>query len=161
MPDGLDDLLGDNGSTDNPGQGSGGGGLRKQLEDALAREKALNERLDRMATAERSRNIDALFAKHAVPELARDLFPADTEPTDEAVTALVEKYGSLWGASAQAATTTPADQAATSAAQRLSAQAAPPPVTPMTEDEVRARLNATQTKDEFMAALAELSAAGV
>jgi hypothetical protein len=161
MPDGLDDLLGDNGSTDNPGQGSGGGGLRKQLEDALAREKALNDRLDRMATAQRSRDIEALFAKHAVPELARDLFPADAEPTDEAVTALVEKYGGLWGASAQAARPLRPIRRRPQAAQRLSAQAAPPPVTPMTEDEVRARLDATQTKEEFLAALAELSAAGV
>src|SRR4051812_22788684 len=98
MPDGLDDLL----DSDTSGGGSGGQ-LRKQLETVLAQNKALQEQLASVAQRERASSLNSLFAKHAVPELARDLFPADAEPTDEAVTALVEKYGALWGATAQPA----------------------------------------------------------
>jgi hypothetical protein len=97
-------LNSDDDSTD-PGQG--GKGLRAQLEAALAREKALNERLAKTEQAERSRSLADLFAKHAVPELARDFFPKDAELTDESVTGFVEKYGQLWGAQAQPATTPP------------------------------------------------------
>jgi hypothetical protein len=155
MPDGLDDLLD---SSDNPGQGGGGGQLRKQLEQVLAQNKALQEQLAQVAQRERTTSLNSLFAKHSVPELARDLFPADAEPTDEAVTALVEKYGALWGATAQPAATPPAEQAATQAAQQFVSQAQPAPVAPLSEEEYAAKFAEAKTKDEFLKMLAELSA---
>ena len=157
MADGLDDLYDD--STSNPGQGSGGQ-LRKQLEDALKELRETKAQLAQTAAKERANSLNTLFAKHAVPELARDLFPADAEPTDEAVTALVEKYGALWGAQAAPATTPPAEQAATQAAQQFTSQASAPPVAPMSEEEYAAKFAEAQTKDEFLKMLAELSAAG-
>lgn len=157
MPDGLDDLL-DNAS--DPGQG-GGGKLRQQLEAVLAENKAIKDQLAQVAQRERTTSLNALFAKHSVPELARDLFPADAEPTDEAVTALVEKYGALWGAQAAPATTPPAEQVATTAAQQFAAQANPAPLTPLTEEDYAAKFAEAKTKDEFLRMLAELSAAGV
>jgi hypothetical protein len=155
MPDGLDDLFD---SSDNPGQGGGGGQLRKQLEQVLAQNKALQEQLAQVAQRERTTSLNSLFAKHSVPELARDLFPADAEPTDEAVTALVEKYGALWGATAQPAATPPAEQAATQAAQQFVSQAQPAPVAPLSEEEYAAKFAEAKTKDEFLKMLAELSA---
>jgi hypothetical protein len=124
----------------------------------LAQNKALQEQLAQVAQRERTTSLNSLFAKHSVPELARDLFPADAEPTDEAVTALVEKYGALWGATAQPAATPPAEQAATQAAQQFVSQAQPAPVAPLTEEEYAAKFAEAKTKDEFLKMLAELSA---
>lgn len=147
MSDGLDDLLDDNIQTD-PGQG--GKGLRTQLERVLAENAALQERLAKTEQVQRDRSVADLFSKHQIPDLAKDLFPKDAEPTDEAATALVEKYGALWGAQAATATTTPAQQAATTAAQQFASQAAQPPVAPMSEDEFRAKFGETQTKEDLL-----------
>jgi hypothetical protein len=159
MPDGLDDLLGDN--SNGSGDGQGGKGLRAQLEAALQREKALNERFEKLAQTERTRSLDALFSKHSIPELAKDLFPPDTEPTDEAATALVEKYGSLWGASAQVATTPPDQQAATTAMQQFASQANPAPVAPLSEEAYRAKLAEATTQTELLQLIAELESTAV
>ena len=158
MSDSLDDLLGDSTSTD-PGQGGkGGGALRAQLEAILAERNELKAQLAQVAQRERTSSLNSLFAKHAVPELARDLFPADAEPTDEAVTALVEKYGALWGATAQPAVTPPAAQAATSAAQQFVSQAQPASVAPLSEEDYAAKFAEAQTKEQFLQMLAELTA---
>jgi hypothetical protein len=156
MPDGLDDLLDD--STTNPGQG--GGQLRKQLEDALKELRETKAQLAATAQRDRANSLNTLFAKHSVPELARDLFPADAEPTDEAVTALVAKYGALWGADAAPATTPPADQAAATAAQQFVSQTQAAPVAPLTEEQYAAKFAEAKTKDEFLQMLQELSAVG-
>jgi hypothetical protein len=157
MPDSLDDLF-DTNSAD-PGQG-GGGQLRKQLEAVLAQNKTLQEQLAQVAARERTTSLNALFTKHAIPELARDFFPADADLSDEAATAFVEKYGALWGAQAAPAATPPAEQAATQAAQQFVSQAAPAPVAPLSEEEYAAKFAEAKTKDEFLKMLAELSAAG-
>jgi hypothetical protein len=157
MPDGLDDLL--DGSTNDASLGQGGGALRKQLEQVLAQNKVLQEQLAKQQQAQRASALDSLFAKHSIPPLARDLFPADAEPTDEAVTALAEKYGALWGATAQPATTPPAEQAATASVQQFVAQATQPAVQPLSEEDYRAKFAEAQTKDEFLRMLAELNAA--
>jgi predicted component of type VI protein secretion system len=156
MPDGLDDFLDSDSS--NPGQG--GGALRKQLEQVLAQNKALQEQLAKQQASERNRSVDGLFAKHGIPELARDFFPSDVEPTDEAATSFVEKYGQLWGATAAPAATPPAEQAATSAAQQFTSQASPAPLAPLTEEQYAAKFAEAQTKDEFLRMLAELTAGG-
>ena len=158
MPDGLDDLLGDDSTTPNPGQG--GGQLRKQLEDALKELRDTKAQLAEVAVRERGNSLNALFAKHSIPELAKDFLPADAALTDEAVTAFVEKYGALWGAQAAPATTPPAEQAATTAAQQFTSQAATPPVSPLSEEEYAAKFAEANTKDEFMRLLNELQAAG-
>ena len=158
MPDGLDDLLGDDSTNPNPGQG--GGQLRKQLEDALKELRDTKAQLAEVAVRERGNSLNALFAKHAIPELAKDFFPADAALTDEAVTSFVEKYGPLWGAQAAPATTPPAEQAATHAAQQFTSQASAPPVAPMSEEEYAAKFAEAKTKDEFLRMLAELTAAG-
>jgi len=157
MPDGLDDLLDD---SSDPGQGGGGGQLRKQLEQVLAQNKALQEQLAKQQASERARAVDGLFAKHGIPELARDFFPSDTDPTDEAATSFVEKYGQLWGATAAPAATPPADQAAAQAAQSYVSQAHTPPLAPMSEEQYAAKFAEAKTKDEFLKMLAELTAAG-
>lgn len=154
MSDGLDELLNDDSANANPGQG-GGGKLRQQLEAVLAQNAALQERLAAQEAAERQRSIDALFAKHQVPALARDLFPADAAPTDEAVTGLVEKYGSLWGAQSASATTPPPEQAATNAAQAFAANASPSPAAPQTEEQFRALFAEAKTPAELHRLMAQ------
>jgi len=156
MSDGLDDLFGTDPTSTDPGQG-GGGALRKQLEQVLATNKALQERLAATEAAERARSIDSLFAKHQVPALAVDLFPKDADPTDEAVTALVERYGSLWGAQSASATTPPAAQAAASAAQQFAANAAPSPAAPLTEEEFRAQFAQAKNPAELHQMLAQFA----
>jgi hypothetical protein len=158
MPDGLDELLDDNSTGAGSGQ-SNGGALRKQLEAVLEQNRVLQEQLAKQQQTQRASALDSLFAKHAIPPLAKDLFPADAEPTDEAVTALVEKYGALWGAQATPATTPPAEQAATSAVQQFVAQAHQPAVQPLSEDDYRAKFAEAGTRDEFMRMLAEMNAA--
>ena len=155
MSDGLDELLGGTDSASaNPGQG-GGGKLREQLEQVLATNKQLQERLAATEAAERQRSIDSLFAKHQVPALARDLFPQDASPTDEAVTALVEKYGGLWGAQSASATTPPPHQAATTAAQQFAANASPAPAAPLSEAEFRAKFAEAKSPQELYALMAQ------
>lgn len=157
MPDGFDDLF-DDSSTD-AGSGQGGGGLRKQLEQVLAQNKALNEQLAKVQKNERDRSLDALFSKHAIPTKARDFFPSDSEPSDEAATAFVEKYGELWGAQAQPAATPPDQQAATQAAQSFVSQAQSQPISQLSEDDYRAKFAEAGTKAEFLKMLAELGGA--
>lgn len=157
MSDGLDDLLNDATDPASPGQG---GALRKQLEQVLAQNKALNDRLAAQDAAARQRDLDGLFAKHQVPGLAKDLFPKDAEPTDEAVTALVERYGSLWGQTSASATTDPQAQAAATAAQQFAANAGPAPATPLTEDQFRAKFAEAKNPAELHQMLAQLQASG-
>jgi hypothetical protein len=157
MPDGLDDLLND--STPGSGQ-STGGQLRKQLEDALKEINGLKEQLSAQAATQRASALNGLFAKHAIPELARDFFPADADLTDEAATAFVAKYGQLWGATAAPAATPPAEQAATAAAQSFVSQAQQPALQPLTEEQYAAKFAEANTRDELMAMLAELNGAG-
>jgi hypothetical protein len=157
MPDGLDDLLDDN-STAGSGQ-SNGGALRKQLEAVLEQNRVLQEQLAKQQETQRASALDSLFAKHSIPAKARDFFPTDADPTDEAATAFVEKYGELWGASAQPATTPPAQQAATAAVQQFVAQAHQNAAQPLTEDDYAAKFAEARTKEEFMQMLAEINAA--
>jgi hypothetical protein len=159
MSDGLDDLFAAlDSDSSNPGQG-GGSKLRKQLEDVLAQNKALTEQLAQVQTQQRESSLAGLFAKHSIPALAADFFPKDGELTDESATAFIEKYGQLWGATAAPATTPPAAQAATNAAQAFAAQAQPGTVAPLSEEAYRAKFAEATTKDEFLKMLAEAEAA--
>ena len=151
MTDSLDDLLGPAGSDAN----GGGGKLRKLLEDTLAQKKALETQLAEVQQQTRATALDGLFTKHGVPALARDLFPQDADPTDEAVTALVEKYGSLWGAEAAAATTPPAEQQAATQMQQFAQVANPTAPRPQSEEEYRAAFSHAQTKDDFLKMLGD------
>ena len=161
MPDGLDDLFANDPASTGSGQSGEGGKLRAQLEQVLAENKALTDRLAAQEAAARSRTVAELFAKHSVPDLAKDLFPQDAEPTDEAVTALVEKYGALWGAqAATAATTPPEQQAATNAAQQFASQASAPPAGPLTDEAIRARMAETKNAAELMQLMQELQSSG-
>lgn len=159
MSDGLDDFLNSDDDSNDSGPGQDGKGLRAQLTAALAREKALNDRLVKTEAAERARSLSDLFTKHSVPDLARDFFPKDAELTDESVTGFVEKYGQLWGAQAQPATTPPDQQAAAAAMQQFASQANPAPVAPLSEDAYRAKFAEAQTRDEFLKMLAEFGGA--
>jgi hypothetical protein len=147
MSDGLDDLLGENGSE--PGSQNQGGKLREQLERVLAENKALNERLAKQDAEARERGVADLFAKHSIPDLAKDFFPKDGDLNDEAATAFVEKYGQLWGAQAAPATTTPEQQAQTTAAQRLAQNASPPTIAPMSEAEYAQKFAEAKNPDEL------------
>jgi hypothetical protein len=158
MSDGLDDLLGDNNDS---GSGDGqakGGGLRAQLEAALAREKALSAKFEQIQAAQRQRDLDGLFEKHKIPALAKDFFPADAELDDKAVTSFVEKYGQLWGAQPPGAVTSPADQAATAAMQQASAQGTAVPLNPLTQDEYKAKFDEAKSMADLRQMMSELGA---
>lgn len=149
MSDGLDDLLGTD--LDQPT----GGKLRKQLESVLEERKALQEQLAALAAKDRDRDLRDLFSKHAIPDLARDFFPKESELTDESATAFVERYGQLWGAQSVAATTTPEQQAATSAAQQFSAQASPAPAATYTQEYWESQFAKAQTQEELVQMITE------
>lgn len=149
MSDGLDDLLGPDSDT------SSGGGLRKQLEAVLAERKALQDQLAALAEKDRGRDLQSLFAKHSIPELARDFFPKDAELTDESATSFVEKYGQLWGAQAAPATTTPEQQAATAAVQQFAAQSSPAPTGLYTQEYWESEFAKAQTHDELVRMISE------
>jgi hypothetical protein len=163
MPDGLDDLLG--GSNDSgtapsgePG-GSGGGQLRRLYEEQLQQNKALAEQLASLQKAERGRSLDALFEKHGVPGLAKDFFPSDGELTDEAVTGFVGKYGALWGASADAATTPSPEQQAAARIANASLQAPPIQPGPGQFADYESKLGEAKSRDEVLQIFAQLAAA--
>lgn len=160
MSDGLDGLFDDDDSNANSSGQSDGGKLRKQLEAVLAQNRTLQEQLTKVQVDTRNRAVSELFAKHSIPAKARDFFPSDSEPTDEAVTAFVEKYGDLWGAQAASATTTPEEQAATNAAQQFASQASPSQVEPMSEEHYRAKFAEAKSKDELARLMDEVIAAG-
>lgn len=152
----LENLL--NGTDAGSGQSSDGKGLRAQLEAVLAERKALQEQLAQVQATQREGAVASLFAKHSIPELARDFFPKDGDLNDEAATAFVAKYGQLWGAQAATATTPPADQAAANAIQSFAAQAQTAPASPLSEDEYRAKFAEAKTKAEFLQILSEVEA---
>jgi hypothetical protein len=156
MSDSLDDILGPADSS--PGQG---GKLRELLEQALSKNKDLEAQLTQVQASQRATRLESLFDKHKIPALARDFFPTDTEPSDEAATAFVEKYGALWGVQAAAATTTPEQQAAAAQMQQLSAVAQPAPTSPLSEDEYRARFSEAKTKDDLLRMMAEFEQVAV
>lgn len=156
MTDELDQLL----AADASGSGqSDGGKLRKQLEDVLAQNKALQEKFEVVQAAERARSLEGLFAKHQIPELARDFFPQDAQPTDEAATEFASKYGQLWGSASATATTPPAQQAQANAMQQFSTQSAPPPGDALSEDDYAAKFAEAGTRDELLKMLAEYGSA--
>lgn len=132
------------------GEQPSGSALRKQLEELLLERKQLREELAKVTESERARTVESLFAKHSVPELAKDFFPKDAELTDESVTAFVERYGALWGAQAQQATSTPEEQAAANQVQQLSALGTPPPAQLMSPEALAQRLGEAKTKDDIL-----------
>jgi hypothetical protein len=155
MSDGLDNLLGD---TDTSGGGSDGGGLRKQLEQALALNKQLQEQVSSFQQTQRQGQLSALLEKHSVPALAADFFPKDAALNDEAITAFVGKYGQLWGHQAAPATTPPEQQAATQVIQQVTSQAQNPTGQPLTEEQYRQKFAEAKNPDELMALIAQLGA---
>lgn len=161
MSDGLDDLFAD---TDSSTPGSDGkpkgSGLRAQLEQVLQERQALQEKLARLETAQRSRDLNELFTKHSVPELARDFFPADAELTDKAVTEFAERYGALWGRQAPTAETPPAEQAAAQAMAQVAGQAAPPSLAPLDEAGYRAKFSEAKSMAELRQMMTELGVLG-
>lgn len=161
MSDGLRDLeqlL--NGDSTSPDSGQSGGKLRQQLEAVLAERNELKAQLAQVQTAQRETQLSSLFTKHSVPPLARDFFPKDAELTDEAVTGFIEKYGQLWGAEAAPATVPAEQQAAANAAQAFAAQSTQAPAAPLSEEAYRAKFAETNSREEFLKVLSELSAVG-
>ena len=155
MTDPLSDLLNSMNDDDGSSGQSSGKGLRAQLEAVLAQNKQLQEQVSRAQEAERARALSSVFEKHQIPALARDFFPKDAEPTDEAATKFVEQYGGLWGAQSATATTPPAQQAQTQAIQQFTSQAAPASLE-LSEDDYRAKLGEANTRAELLKMLAEM-----
>jgi len=158
----LDDLLTDlDSSTDSGGSGqsSAGGKLRQQLEAVLAQNKQLQDQLAQVQTNERNRSIEALFDKHQIPALAKDFFPSDAQPTDEAATSFVERYGQLWGASSATATTPPDQQAQTAAMQAFQAQSAAAVTSELSEADYAAKFAEANSKAELLSMLAQYGSA--
>lgn len=91
-----DDNSNDANSGQNGSNANNGGGLRKQLEDALAELKTLktaNETLQQ--ETRRSKITDLLTAKKLDAKVAK-LIPADIAPTKEAVDKWFEEYGDIF-----------------------------------------------------------------
>jgi hypothetical protein len=155
----LEQLLGldadDSGSTP---AGSDGKGLREQLRAVLAENKQLKEQTALVAQRERVRTVAELVTKHSIPPLAQDLLLreiGDTDPTDEAVTGFVAKYGELWGAKAAEASTTPEQQAQTAQVQALSATGHETPAQLLSEEAYRSRFAEAKTAEDVMRLTAE------
>jgi hypothetical protein len=156
MPDGLDDLLGDNTGTSTADGQPKGGGLRAQLEAVLAERQALKEQLTKLETAQRQRDLDGLFDKYKIPALAKDFYPKDAELDDKSAADFVAKYGQLWGHQPPAAETPAPEQAAATAMQQASAQGTAPVLKPMGEDEYRAKFAEAKNMAELRQMMAEL-----
>lgn len=155
----LDDLFSDDDtSTAGSGQGSGGK-LRTQLEAVLAQNKQLQEQLAQVQVSDRNRSLDALFDKHKIPALARDFFPNDAKPTDEAATEFVSKYGQLWGVDSATATTAPEQQAQTAAVQQFQSQQSVSVTSELSEDDYRMKFAEANTREELLQMLATLGSA--
>lgn len=154
--DELQALLNSTPSSDGTSGQTPGGKLREQLEAVLSERNQLKEQLAQVQQTQRAQALDSLFSKHGVPALARDLFPKDAEPTDEAVTSLVEKYGALWGAQAQPATTPPAEQQAAQQIQQFAQLAQTTSMQPLSEEGYRAMFAEAKTKDELFRLMGDL-----
>lgn len=70
-----------------------GGGLRKQLEDALAANKKLSERLDKI---ERQAPVEALLKEKGIDPAVSAMIPENADPEK-----WVEQYGKFLGAKVQ------------------------------------------------------------
>jgi alpha-ketoglutarate-dependent taurine dioxygenase len=138
MPDDLDTELG-NGTGPSDGKG---GGLRAQLEAALAREKALSEKFDQIQAAQRQRDLDGLFEKHKIPAKAKAFFPKEGELDDKAALAFLDEFGELWGHTSPDATTPPADQVAATRVHQVSAEATQTNLKPLTQQDYADRFAA-------------------
>lgn len=160
MTDPIDALFANPDGTDPQasGQKSEGGKLREQLEQVLAANRELQQQVAAQAARERDRAISEAFGKHKVPDLARDFFPKDAEPTDESVTGFVEKYGQLWGASSATATTPPAQQAQTQAMQQFTSTAPDADLSVADEAAGRAMFATATSKEDVLRTLREAGA---
>lgn len=154
-PQTLEDLLGETPPAGQSGAQTDGSKLRTQLEQVLADNKALRERVETADARDRESKVNGLFEKHSIPTLAKDFFPKDADLTDESVTAFVEKYGLLWGAQAAEAAATPEQQAAAAQLQQLSAGSMPPPTGLMNEEAARAKYAEANTAEDVMRMVAE------
>jgi hypothetical protein len=78
------------------GVGSGGGGLRKQLEEVLAANKRLTERLE---AAERENTVTALLKDKGIDPALAEIIPVDQDPEKwvEAHGALLSGFGKKAG----------------------------------------------------------------
>lgn len=116
-----------------------GGQLRKQLEDALAVNKALQERITAQDAAARASTLTSLVKGAGLPEAAAARYPADAEVTPEKVTEWVnaeKAYAQQLiqptppdappGAPAQPIGVTPEAQAAAAKVAAAAAGASPP-----------------------------------
>lgn len=155
--DNLDDILGGN---EPASSNAKGGGLRAQLEAVLAERKALADQLASLQTAQRQRDLGELFAKHQIPELARDFFPKDGELTDDTARSFLEKYGSLWGHQAPQAATSPAEQVAQAAMASVAGQATPPPLAPMGREDYAAKFAEAKSMAELNQIMQQLGVLG-
>lgn len=92
-----DDEFGtDGGENDNSKDTSGGGGLRKQLEAALAERKQLADELTELRAFKEAQETRAVFEKLNVPAKIAKLYTAD-DRSEEAVQKWLTEYGDVFG----------------------------------------------------------------
>lgn len=91
-----DDNSEGNNSNDQRGQNTGGGGLRKQLEETLARLKVIEDENATLKTQTRHTAISGLLTEKKLPAKVAKLIPADIEPTAEAVGKWLEDFGDVF-----------------------------------------------------------------
>jgi hypothetical protein len=75
--------------------------LRKALRDANKQKGELERTLAERAKGDRTRQLADILRDKGVPEKAAKYFPADTDPTPEAVDKWIEEDGDLFGIVAQ------------------------------------------------------------
>lgn len=86
----------DTDNNDGGGQQGNGGGLRKQLEAALARLKTVEGENETLKTTTRQAAISALVKEKSYDAKVAKLIPKDIAPTAEAVTAWLDEYGDVF-----------------------------------------------------------------
>lgn len=146
--------------TDN--NSSGPKALRDALDAEKAKNKDLTERLSKLEGAQRQSAVQSVItAKGLSPKVAK-LIPSDVEPTEDAVTAWLEEYGDVFGAStpsaegegvddSSAGTTVPeADQTALQAIQASAGSGVTPDAVTALQQKIK---NATSSQEiaELMA----------
>lgn len=96
MSDWDDNADSNSGDQNNNSGNNSGGGLRKQLEQTLARLKTLEDENATLKTQTRQAAVSTLLEKKNLSAKVATLIPATVEPTEAAVDKWLEEYGEVF-----------------------------------------------------------------
>lgn len=95
----MNDFLGDDydeqGNQNN--QQSSGSALRKQLEEALQKNKDKDQEIDSLKAFKRERNVADVLSDKNVPAKVAKLIPSDVEATEEGVSKWLNDWSDVFG----------------------------------------------------------------